>query len=32
MTINSKQKGAGFERQLAGLLREHGFTESRRSV
>lgn len=32
MTINSKQKGAKFERQLAGLLREHGFTESRRSV
>ena len=31
MTINSKQKGARFERQLAGLLREHGF-ESRRSV
>lgn len=29
MTINSKQKGARFERQLAGLLREHGF-ESRR--
>lgn len=29
MTINSKQKGARFERQLSGLLREHGF-ESRR--
>ena len=29
MTVNSKQKGARFERQLASLLREHGF-ESRR--
>lgn len=29
MAINSKQKGAKFERQLASLLREHGF-ESRR--
>ena len=25
MTINSKQKGNRFERQLAGMLREHGY-------
>ena len=29
MTINSRQKGARFERQLAGRLREYGF-EARR--
>lgn len=32
MAINSKQKGARFERTLAGLFREHGYTESRRTA
>lgn len=27
--INSKQKGARFERQLAGIFREHGYTARR---
>ena len=30
--INSKQKGARFERQLASKFREYGYTESRRTV
>ena len=30
--INSKQKGARFERQLAGLFREHGFQNARRTA
>lgn len=30
--INSKQKGARFERQLAGLLREYGYTDARRTA
>lgn len=30
MPINSRQKGAGGERELAQLLREHGFVEARR--
>jgi hypothetical protein len=31
MAVNSKQKGARFERQLASRLREHGY-EARRTV
>lgn len=30
--INSKQKGARFERQLASLFREYGYTDARRTV
>lgn len=30
--INSKQKGARFERQLASKFREHGFSDSRRTA
>lgn len=30
--INSKQKGARFERQLASLFREFGYTDSRRTA
>ncbi len=29
MAINSKDKGARFERHLAGLLREHGYNSRR---
>ena len=32
MTINSKNKGKRFELTIVNLLKEHGFTESRRSV
>ena len=32
MTINSKKKGARFERKLASLFREYGYTESRRTA
>lgn len=32
MAINSKQKGARFERQLAKIFREYGYSESRRTV
>ena len=32
MPINSKQKGARFERQLASKFREHGFSDSRRTA
>lgn len=32
MAINSKQKGARFERQLASLFREFGYTDSRRTA
>lgn len=32
MTINSKQKGARFERELAGRFREYGYTDSRRTA
>lgn len=32
MPINSKQKGARFERQLAGLLREYGYEDARRTA
>ena len=32
MPINSKQKGARFERQLASKFREYGYTESRRTA
>lgn len=32
MAINSKQKGARFERELAGRFREYGFCESRRTA
>lgn len=30
MPINSRDKGARFERKLAAMLREHGFGDSRR--
>ena len=30
--INSKQKGARFERQLASKFRDYGYTESRRTA
>lgn len=30
--INSKQKGARFERLLAGLFREHGYSDARRTA
>ena len=30
--INSKKKGARFERQLASLFREYGYTDSRRTA
>lgn len=30
MTVNSRQKGARFERDLANLLKAHGFEDSRR--
>ncbi len=29
---NSKQKGARFERKLAGIFREYGYTEARRTA
>ena len=32
MAINSKQKGARFERQLASLFRDYGYTEARRTA
>jgi len=32
MAINSKQKGARFERHLAGLFRDYGYTDSRRTA
>ncbi|EJX08212.1 hypothetical protein EVA_03675 [gut metagenome] len=32
MAVNSKQKGARFERQLAGLFRDYGYTEARRTA
>lgn len=32
MAINSKQKGARFERQLASMFREYGYTEARRTA
>lgn len=32
MSVNSKQKGARFERLLASKFREYGYTESRRTV
>lgn len=30
--INSKQKGARFERQLASIFRDYGYSESRRTA
>ena len=30
MAVNSRRKGAEFERKLAGLLREYGYSDSRR--
>jgi hypothetical protein len=30
--INSKQKGARFERELAAILRSHGYEDSRRTA
>lgn len=32
MTINSKQKGSRSEREVAKILREHGFTDARRTA
>ena len=32
MAINSKQKGARFERQLASKFREYGYSDSRRTA
>ena len=32
MTVNSKQKGARFERQLASKFREYGYSDSRRTA
>lgn len=32
MAVNSKQKGARFERSLASLFRYYGYTESRRTA
>lgn len=32
MAINSKQKGARFERQIASLFREFGYADSRRTA
>lgn len=32
MAINSKQKGARFERQLASIFRDYGYTDSRRTA
>lgn len=32
MAVNSKQKGARFERQLAARFREYGYTDSRRTA
>ena len=32
MAVNSKQKGARFERTLAGIFRDYGYTESRRTA
>lgn len=32
MAINSKQKGARFERQLAAIFRDYGYTDSRRTA
>ena len=32
MTINSKQKGARFERLLASKFRDYGYTNSRRTA
>lgn len=30
MSTNSRQKGAVAEREIAGILREHGYTDARR--
>lgn len=32
MTVNSKAKGARFERELTSKFREHGYSESRRTA
>lgn len=32
MAVNSKQKGARFERLLASMFREHGFDDARRTA
>ena len=32
MAVNSKQKGARFERQLASIFRDYGYKESRRTA
>lgn len=32
MAVNSKQKGARFERQLASIFREYGYKDARRSA
>ena len=31
MAVNSKQKGARFERELAGLFRDYGYKDARRT-
>ena len=30
MAVNSRRKGAEFERKIAGMLRDYGYTDSRR--
>ena len=32
MAVNSKQKGARFERKLASIFRDYGYTDSRRTA
>ena len=32
MAVNSKQKGARFERQLAGIFKNYGYKDSRRTA
>lgn len=32
LTINSKQKGARFERQLAGMFKDYGYSGARRTA
>lgn len=32
MAVNSKQKGARFERQLAGIFKEYGYSDARRTA
>lgn len=32
MAVNSKKKGARFERELAGIFRDYGYKEARRTA